>query len=361
MIITQNDPKSTLASLQTIANLGGGPSNAIERNRQFSRIWQAEREAVLPVLNSAAVNTIDASLKRVAVLNETIRDFATRLLPLRLFSSVFSNVPLQGTDTIVVPYYPLQAAASSNFSDGDGTGGTGYTFGQATTTNKALITVNKRKYQPIDYSSREFRFQPFFDAVRLGKINAEKLGVDIINDILSVVTNANFGGPALTRSAGSVTSDDIADMRAAANLASWPDVGRSLLVDSTVDAALMKDPSYKIALNIGTTSVIQQGQFPNLSGFDYAWMPNLPTNGEKLIGFASFASGILSAFCPVEPAAGVRSQLVAYEVVTDPASGVSLNYRHWGLAQADRDFEVIECNYGYTAGVAAAIKRICST
>jgi hypothetical protein len=194
----------------------------------------------------------------------------------------------------------------------------------------------------------------------LGRINAEKLAVDIINDVLSVVTAANFGAAIKTAAAAAIVSDDIVDIRGAVNALSWPDVGRSFIMDSSVETALQKDTAYKLALNIGTTSVIQQGKLPTLSGFDMAWMPNLPTNSEKLIAFAAFASGILSAFCPIAPADGVRHQLVAYEVVTDPASGVSLNYRHWGSAQADRDYEVIEAAYGYEAGVANAIKRVCS-
>jgi hypothetical protein len=358
---TAPDPRILIGTITDKAKLTERPDCA---GKQVSNLidqdYYPNRERINAVMNTAATNTIDASLKRVAVLRETVRAFSTRLLPLRLFSSVFQDAPLQGTDTIAIPYYPLQTATSSDFSDGDGTSNTGYQFGQATSTNKALITVNKRKYQPLDYSSREFRFQPWFDAVRLGGINAEKLGVDIINDVLSIVTNANFGAPIKTAQAAAFLSDDVADLRQACNLASWPDAGRSLLVDSTVDGALMKDPSYKLALNMGTPSVIQGGKFPNLSGFDYAWMPNLPTNGEKLIGFCAFNSAILSAFCPVDPAPGVRAQLVAYDVVTDPESGISFNYRHWGLAQADRDFEVIECCYGYQAGVAAAIKRICS-
>ena len=54
----------------------------------------------------------------------------------------------------------------------------------------------------------------------------------------------------------------------------------------------------------------------------------------------------------------MRQQLVAYEIATDPATGISLNYRHWGVAQQDRDYEVIESAYGYSDVVAAAIKRL---
>ena len=199
--VTATDPRNSIGALTDMAKLGESPNavaSAIELGQRRAALWSAERERILPVLNLAAANTIDASLKRVSVLQETIRDFATRVLPLRLFSTVFSNTPLQGTDTVAVPYYPLQTVASSNRVTGNIPS---YVFGQATTTNKALITVDKLKYQPLDYSSAEFQRQPFFDAVRLGKINAEKLAVDVLTDILSVVTSANFGAAGHTTSA----------------------------------------------------------------------------------------------------------------------------------------------------------------
>lgn len=356
-----SDPLAALKSLGESARLCTGPNavqNATSLSFEMSRIYRAEREGILAVMNAAAANNIDAALKRVLILNETVRDFAIRVLPLRLFSTVFESVPLQGTDEVVVPYYPLQAAASSDFTDGDGTDGTGYQFSQATNTSSKKITVNKRKYQPLDYSSKDFRRQPWFDAVRLGKMNAEKLGVDILTDILSVVKAAAYGAAVKSITAANYTSDDVVDLRGIANGLNWPDGGRSLVVDSSVDVALSKDPSYKLALNIGTASVIQEGRFPNLSGFDYTWMPNFPNNGEGLLGIIAHASAILAAFAPIDPAPGVRGQLVAYNIATDEATGISLNYRHWGLAQADRDFEVIECAYGYEPGVANALRRL---
>jgi hypothetical protein len=349
-----------LTDLAHLSEKPGCVENATELASRRASLWADERERILPVMNAAATNTIDSALKRVAILQETIRAFAIRVLPLRLLSTVFSNVPLQGTDEVVVPYYPLQTAASSDVTSSNVPA---YVFGQATATSMKKITVSNRKYQPLDYSSQEFRRQPFFDAVRLGTMNAEKLGVDILTDILSIVTSDNFGAAVKVCPANAMDSDAVVDIRGECNKqtetsGAWPNFGRSLVVDSTVDDALQKDTAYKLALNIGTASVIQQGVFPKLSGFDYAWIPNLPDNGENLIGFAAFASGILSAFAPIDPAPGVRAQLIAYEVVTDPASGVSLNYRHWGVAMDDRDYEVIECAYGYAAGVSAAIKRI---
>lgn len=341
--------------------------NAAERSHRIGAVYSEARGKILPVMNAAAVNTIDAGLKRVLILQETVRDFAIRVLPLRLFSRMFQNTPLQGTDTVVVAYYPLPGAASQDFVNGDGTGGTGYQFGQATSTSSKTITVNKRKYQPLDYSSQEFRRQPWFDAQRLGKINAEKLGLDILLDVLSVFTPANFPtiaqadptfNPNLNMIAATYSADQVDDLKTVATNLNWPDAGRSLITNTTIDNALGKDPAYKLALNIGTTDVIQEGKFPRLSGFDYATMPGFPGNGCNLQGLIAFASALATVFAPVDPAAGVRQQLVAYEIATDPATGISLNYRHWGVAQADRDYEVIESAYGYAALLARAAQLL---
>ena len=341
--------------------------NSAERSQRVANVYAEARDKILPVMNAAAANTIDVGLKRVMIMQETVRDFATRVLPLRLLSTVFNNVPLQGTDSVIIPYYPLQVAASKDFVDGDGTGGTGYQFGQATGTLSKTILVNKRKYQPLDYSSNEFRRQPWFDAVRLGKINAEKLAVDILMDILTAFTPANYPtipqadpnfNPNFQLPANAYTSDQIDDLKTVGTNLNWPDAGRSLITCTTMDNALGKDPAYKLALNIGTTDVIQQGKFPRLSGFDYATLPNFPANGCNLQGLIAFASALGAAFAPVDPAAGVRQQLVAYEIATDLATGISCNYRHWGVAQADRDFEVIESAYGYAPIVARAAQLL---
>ncbi len=349
------DVKCVLNAMQNL--IVTGPNSilsAAERGAAMGQIYALNRDNVVGVLN-AGTNTISADLKRAVILQETVRAFSTRLLPLRLFSTVFGNVPLQGTDEVVVPYFPLQTAASTDFVQANG-----YVFAGTSNSSSKKITVNKRKYQPLDYSSNDFRRQPYFDAVRLGAMNADKLAVDVLKDILSVVTLANFGAAAKVLATASWTSDDIVDMMGACNDATWPDAGRSFIMTSALNTALQKDNNYKLAINIGGTEVIRGGKLPNISGFDVAWMPSLPANGENLIAFAAFASAILSAFAPVDPAAGVRQQLLAYEVATDPATGISFNYRHWGNPDADVDREVIECAYGYAAGEAAAIKRATS-
>ncbi|HWQ91423.1 MAG TPA: hypothetical protein VN673_07110 [Clostridia bacterium] len=352
-MITQitNDPKNSLATIQQ--HMNGTVENAADRACAIGHIWRNERDALLSVMN-ATTNTIDASLKRIAILNESVRAFARRAILLSRFSTVFGRVPLQGTDEVTVRYYPLQAAASRDFVAANG-----YVFDNNSSTLAKKIKVDKRKYQTLDYSSEDFARQPFFDTVRLGIMNAEKLAYDVLLDIFSIVTIAKYGEAVKSLDPAAWTSDDVIDVRKACNDAHWPEeFGRSLVVNTDLDTALQKDPAYKLALNSGGTQTIREGQLPRISGFDYGYMPGFPENGENLIGIAAFASAILTAMSPVAPAPGVRRQLVAYDVAVDTETGISMNYRHWGDALADRDYEVIECAYGFEAGEPQAIKRL---
>jgi hypothetical protein len=70
---------------------------------------------------------------------------------------------------------------------------------------------------------------------------------------------------------------------------------------------LLKDVSFKHALNAASDSAIKEGRlFPRVFGFDYAEYPTIPANAENLVGFAVFKSAILAAFAPVPPLEEVR-------------------------------------------------------
>ena len=272
----------------------------------------------------ATTNAIDSGLKRTAILKEAVKEFAKVIAPLRSFATVFENVPLQGTDTIKVPYYPLPTNANSSY---DFTQDTGYVFGQGTTTTAKEITVDRRAYQPLDFSSQEMSRQPQLRVGELVKLAAAQLAYNIMQDVLSCITAANFGAAALVRPAAAIQSDDLADLAGTCSALNWPLSGRSLIMGTGYDTQLKKDLSIKLALNIGGTEVLREGRVPNLAGFDYYHCPNLPTNGQALGGFAVGPGAIAFATAPVAPADAVRGQLYAYEIATDPMTGIALTSR----------------------------------
>lgn len=308
----------------------------------IANVLRKEFNRLLPFLNA---NTIPSDLKRVVILQAVLRDFKRRIVPLGAFSTTFSNVPLQGTDEVVVPYFPLYTSASKDFVQNDG-----YVFDKNTTTSSKKVTVNKRKYQPFNFNSAELRRQPYFDVQRLAMLMAEQLGIDVFNDVLSVVTAANFGAAVKAEPASAFDSDDIADIATVADKSDWPEVGRSLILDSAYKGNLLKDPDLKNVDRSGSDQTLRNGSIGRVSGFDIIPCSRIPANGENLKGMAVFQSAILVATSPIQPAPGVRSQLVSYDLVVDPDSGIAFEYRYWGNADKDEDREVIEANYGYVKG-----------
>lgn len=299
-------------------------------------------------------NTIDAGLQLNVILDSALTAFKQLLAPLALFSTAFYDVALEGTDKIDVPYYPLETATSKDFT------GT-YIFDKGTATQKKEITINKRKYQPMSYTSAEARRQPKFDPEKLGQLKGWKLAEDVLVDILSVVTAANFGAAAFTGIASTFDGDDAIELRTKATQAKWPSQGRGIVIDPTYVGELSKDMIAGGGMATYDRDVAGDAlNFPRAFGFSWAETNVIPGNGENLVGFSVFQSAIIVGFSPVEPVAEVRELLSDYQIVTDTDTGISLEYRQWGDADTDTAKRTIECNYGYAPGEAAALQRIVS-
>lgn len=355
--VVSEDPRVLEKSILNLWGKGShDPIVAKQRGNKRGEIINKNIAKLVPYIANAGTNTVHADLKRTVILQQMIRAFAIRVLPLQAFSTVFNGIRLEGTDKVTVPYFALDTTASTDFVIANGYD----TFGDTAASVKT-ITVDKRKYQGLFWTSAELARQPFMDIGTSAMLKGEQLGIDVVNDVLSLVTNANYGAAAHTGLAANFDAADVADLKGVADLANWPGAGRSLMLNSTYDVSLLKDSTVKSALNFGDASPIQDGAIKKILGFSYVPDSRVPANGENLVGFIAFKSALLVAFSPVDPTPEVRNLLTRYEVVTEPGTGVSFEYRLWGDADKDRSKEIIEANYGRVAGEAAALKRIVSS
>jgi hypothetical protein len=352
--LTSEDPREID---KAVCNLFGkgihNADTARERGLHRARIISNNLNRLMPVLN-AGVNTVSADLKRTVILQQMIRAFAIRVLPLTAFSTVLNGVRLEGTDKVAVPYFALNTTASTDFVAANGYD----TFGD-TNSDAKTVTANKRKYQGLKWTSSELARQPFMDIGMGAMLMGEQLALDVVNDILSLVTVATFGASVKAEPSAAFDSDDVMDLKGVADIANWPAGGRSLLLNSAYDVNLLKDQAIKNAMAFGDNSPIREGRIVRLGGFDYYPDARIPSPaGENLEGFIAFKSGLLVGFAPVGPTEEVRAQLTRYEVVVEPTTGATFEYRLWGSADFDTSKQIIESNYGRSAGEAAAIKRI---
>lgn len=330
--------------MRDIRNRAVAISNTIKKNR----------EKLIGMFNT---NTIDAALQRQIILQDLLRAFATRILPLRAFCSTFTNVPLEGTDKVEVPYFALQTVASTDWNAGNG-----YVTGDTASSSRE-ITVNKRKYQAMAFTSQELRRQPYQNWNQLAIMNAEKLAVDVNADVLSIVTAANYGASVKAVAAQSFSADDVADLYGSATDLNWPDTGRSLVLTTGYKVALLKDPAFRNYLASGSTDALRKAAIKDAYGFeDIYTVPtaNLPGNAENLKGFINHLSAALVATAPIMPAPAVRAVMVQYDVVANEDNGIAIEYRLFGDAQKDKQSEIVECNYGFAKGKAESLARITS-
>lgn len=358
-----------------------------EAHNEITKSWQRGNDHKMEDIRNAAVakahffkkfrnrfmevmnaNTIPAQLQRQVILQDiVIRDFARRVLSLSMFSTVFKNIPLQGLNTVEVPYFDLDQSQSQAYSSVTGYNTIGntvsgvreITVGEGTPGTGGFGVGHNRAYQALAFSSQEIARQPYLKVAELAGLKAEKLAFDIWQDILSVVTAANFGAAAIVKAANQFDSDQIALLKLACK--AWPEGGRGLIIDSAYDANLLQDPSFKFALNAASDLAIKEGRlFPRVMGFDYAENPNIPQNGWNLFGLAVFKYAILVAFAPVPPIEEVRNAGTVWEMIVDPPTGITLEYRQFGTNVTDTATNIIESNYGFAPGLKTGIKAVVS-
>lgn len=331
------------------------------------------------IISAWNANSIDSALQRQVILQDMLEAYAIQLINLNVFSTVYANVPLEGTDKVEVPYFPLQTNASTSFVKG-----TGYTTMQDWTqnsreisvggdgasatsgTNAAANTARDRKFLGINFTSYDFARQPYMNAVKLFQQAANKLAVDIFTDIVSrVVTKASFSNSVKGVASASFSADDVADLRETATGLYWPQAGRNLVLNHTYYTPLLKDPSFKQYLAYGSSDPIQLGRIQNAYGFEniveVAGLTAYSPAGENLVGWINHKSAVLVATANIMPAPAVRMLLEQFNVVTDPKTGISFAHRRFADATKDQVNEFIESSYGAGKGVDDALRRMTSS
>jgi len=302
-------------------------------------------------------NTIDSKLQLTEILDTALEAFKRRIIGLRAFSTVYESVALKGTNKVSVPYYPLATSASQTRAKR----GSYKALATDTTTSAKEILVDKNKVQAINFTSEDVARQPKFDPVRHGRIKGEKLAYDIFQDVLSVVTAANFSSTTLAAvDPDTFDEQDVNELGLLCDTDDWPEVGRSLLLKPNLYRGVVGQPAIIDASQSGSTAALTQAMLPSsLLGFEtYPGLNAIPDNSENLVGMGIYSSAILTAFAPIEPTPAIMDDLYDYDVVTDEDTGIVLEYKHLADGDTDEETQVIEAHYGYAVGEDAALKRI---
>ncbi len=285
----------------------------------------------------------------IAVAQKALLPFTAQLFPLKAFSTGFSPAAADKLDTVRVPV--VGAKSTSVDFAGD------YSTGADSTVSTVAVTLNKHKFNTVHVSAPENSATAFELLDALVASAAAQLAQDVLKDILTVVTAANFGTPGIPAlAATSFGYKKVLGLRDACGTANLPATGRSLVLDSGYYTALLADDVAKSSFNINLAGpAVVDASIKRLAGFDLYETMVIPTDhAEKLVGFAAHTSAVAVAMRYLNPVAEYQQA----GAVTDPETGMTFGYLRWTDTRSNRVYVTVECLYGFSATRADGLKRI---
>ena len=287
-------------------------------------------------------------VKDIKVAQSALLPFRAALTPLRAFSTNFSPEPADKLDTVRVPVVGAPGL-SSDFAGN-------YTANADSTVTVIPVQLNRHKFKTVHVTAREAAetAMSVFDNLVAGAV--KQLAQDVLQDIFSEITAANYGTPAIPAVAASAFDyKKVLGVREACSLAKMPITDRSLVLDGAYYTALLADAVVKSSFY---APIVQPGvveaQIRRLAGFDIHETVILPENGEQLVGFAAHPSGLAVAMRYLVPVA----QYDEAGAVTDPETGLTFGYLRYTETSSNRIFVTVEALYGFKAAIPDGIKRI---
>ena len=293
-------------------------------------------------------NTL-TDLKDIKIAQTALLPWMQTLLPLSSFSTNFSPSAADKLDTIKVPIVGAPSASSDFAGD--------YTQNADSQASTTSVTLNRHKYKTVHMTALEASTLAVPLLEKLVSTAAQQLAQDVLTDILSCVTSANFGTTGIPEvDAESFTYRDVIKMREACGKANMPISPRSLILDSSHYSALLADDivAKSFVTNLAAPSLIE-GTIQRLAGFNVIETNCIPENAERLAGFAVHPSAIAIAMRYLQPVADYMEA----GAVTDPTTGLTFGYKRYSTTTSDKVYITLEALYGFKAIRKEAIKRIC--
>lgn len=227
-------------------------------------------------------NTIDSQLQLTEVLDATLTGFREAILPLRLFSTVFEQVELKGDDTVAVPYYPIEGTRSRRRSAGQSY----KSKVSGTTTGVRTITPSRNMIQGLSFTSEERARQPRLDPDKHGMLKGQRLGYDVLADVLSIVAAGTYTGTSIDPvSKANFDEIDVAGIAELCDVDKWPEEGRGLILSSGYHYNLATQGSLLDLSKSGSQAVLREADLPSLFKFREIGTAGLPTNNFDAMTF----------------------------------------------------------------------------
>lgn len=294
-------------------------------------------------------NTL-TNLKDLKVAQTALSPWMSTLLPLTSFSTNLSSEIADPGDAVKVPIIGLPTA-SSNFN-GD------YTVNADSEANSVTVTLDRHKFKTVHMTARELDKIAVPLLEKLVSTAAQQLAADVIADILSCVTEANYGAPAIDPvTAEDFNYRDIIKIREVCGKAKMPNDQRNLILDSSLFSSLLADEIVAKSFISGLAQPgVVEARISRLVGFNVYETNVLPSNNENLVGIAAHPSSLAVGMRYLAPVASYDEA----GAVTDPTTGLTFGYLRYSDTKSNKIYITLEALYGFKVIRPEGLKRIVS-
>ena len=294
-------------------------------------------------------NTI-TDLKDVRISQNALLPWMETLLPLSAFSTNFSPDAADKLDTVKVPVIGAPSASSDYAGD--------YTANADSEASSVAVTLDRHKYKTVHLTAKEAATTSIPLLEKLVTTAAQQLAIDVMSDIFTSITAANFGTPAIPAiSAEDFGYKTIIKIREACAAAKMPQDSRALVLDNSYFSALLADD---IVAKSFITPLAQQGvveaKVNRIAGFNVFETGCVPDNGENLVGFAAHPSSLAIAMRYLTPIANYDEA----GAVSDPVTGLTFGYLRYTDTKSNKVYITLEALYGFKVVRPAGLQRIVS-
>jgi hypothetical protein len=293
-------------------------------------------------------NTL-TNVKDIKVAQRALMPFMSNLLPVTAFSTDFSPLPADKLDTVRVPL--VGAPSESSDFEGD------YSANADSTVTVVPVTLNRHKYKTVHVTARESAETSLNALEALVEAAAQQLAQDVLVDIFSCITLANFGAPGIAALAATAFDyKKVLSLREACGNAKMPPNPRSLVLDAGYYTNMLADDVVAKSFNLNLNApAVTEGMVKRIAGFNLHETTLIPSDhAEKLVGFAAHSSAVAVAMRYLQPVADYQQA----GAVTDPTTGMTFGYLRFTDTRANKIFVTLECLYGFAPAKTDALKRI---
>lgn len=300
------------------------------------------------------------NIAQTMVQKEIVEALKIGLAPLNVFSLSVGSEPANKNQFVNVPLITLGTATSDvtsnvqNYESGDTT-----VVGKQVNLNTTIfsswhITANQASVQDIDFFAKTAK-QKAYEVAYAARLAA-----------LNLIIRGSYGtGTEKVLASTDCDSDSLFDIRnTVMNTLKWSQQqGAALVLDGAYYANLGKDPAVK-DLSASGDSTAKTGLVAKHAGFDIYEDGQIAAStpygaNNYLRGFACLPQAMALA---IRPPAQVGNGAVydVNEIITDPDTGISCNYRSWISPVSNTLWGTIEVLFGGVAVDGNALYRIVS-